>query len=104
MREGLAGLTARGRAFLAAGITAVVCAVMLGQPSLTRVGVLLAALPLITAFLVGRSRYRLALVRTVNPQLVAAGQPTRVTLELTNEGRTPTGLLLLEDQAPDPGS
>lgn len=100
MREGLAGLTARGRAFLAAGITAVVCAVMLGQPSLTRVGILLTALPLITAFLVGRSRYRLALVRTVNPQLVAAGQPTRVTLELTNEGRTPTGLLLLEDQVP----
>ena len=100
MREGLAGLTARGRAFLAAGITAVVCAVVLGQPSLTRVGILLAALPLITAFLVGRSRYRLALVRTVNPQLVAAGQPTRVTLELTNEGRTPTGLLLLEDQVP----
>ena len=49
MRDGLAGLTARGRAFLAAGITAVVCAVMLGQPALTRVGVLLAALPLITA-------------------------------------------------------
>lgn len=100
MREGLAGLTARGRAFLAAGITAVVCAVVLGQSSLTRVGVLVAALPLITAFLVGRSRYRLALVRIVSPQLVAAGQPAQVQLELTNEGRAPTGLLLLEDQVP----
>ncbi len=100
MREGLAGLTARGRACLAAGITAVVCAVVLGQPSLTRVGVLLAALPLIAAAVVGRSRTKLALIRTVNPQLVAAGQPTKVTLELTNEGRAPTGLLLLEDQIP----
>jgi uncharacterized protein (DUF58 family) len=100
MRDGLAGLTARGRAFLAAGITAVVCAIVLNQPALTRVGVLLAVLPLITAFLVGRSRYRLALVRVVTPQLVAAGQPTRVHLELTNEGRTPTGTLLLEDQVP----
>lgn len=100
MREALAGLTVRGRAFLAAGITAVVCAIVLGQPALTRVGVLVLALPLVTAFVIGRSRYRLALVRTVGPQLVAAGQPARVTLSLTNEGRTPSGVLLLEDHVP----
>ena len=73
MREALAGLTVRGRGFLAAGVTALVCAVLLGQDSLARVGVLVLALPLVTAALVGRSRYRLALVRTVTPQLVAAG-------------------------------
>jgi uncharacterized protein (DUF58 family) len=100
VREALAGLTVRGRAFLAAGLTAVVCAVVLGQPALTRVGVLVLALPLVTAFVLGRSRYRLALVRTVTPQLVAAGQPARVQLTLTNEGRTPSGVLLLEDQVP----
>ena len=100
MREALAGLTVRGRAFLAAGITAIVCAVILGQPTLTRVGVLVLALPLVTAVFVGRSRYKLALVRTVNPQLVAAGQPARVNLSLTNEGRTPSGVLLLEDHVP----
>ena len=94
------GLTVRGRAFLAAGVTAIVCAIILGQPALTRVGVLVLALPLITAAVIGRSRYRLALVRTVNPQLVAAGQPARVTLALTNEGRTPSGVLLLEDHVP----
>ena len=53
MREALSGLTVRGRAFLAAGITAVVCAVLLGQPTLTRVGVLVAALPLLTALTLG---------------------------------------------------
>ncbi|WP_309649406.1 DUF58 domain-containing protein [Nocardioides sp.] len=100
MREALAGLTVRGRAFLAAGVTAVVCAVLLGQPALTRVGILVLALPLVTAVFLGRSRYRLALVRTVSPQLVAAGQPARVNLTLTNEGRTPSGVLLLEDQVP----
>lgn len=100
MREALAGLTVRGRAFLAAGVTAIVCAVILGQPALTRVGVLVLALPLITAVVIGRSRYRLALVRTVSPQLVAAGQPARVNLALTNEGRTPSGVLLLEDHVP----
>lgn len=100
MRKGLAGLTSRGRAFLAAGITAIVCAVVIGQPSLTRVGVLLVVLPLLTALLVGRSRYQLSLVRSVAPQLVVAGQPAQVTLDLANEGRTPTGLLLLEDHVP----
>jgi uncharacterized protein (DUF58 family) len=100
MREALAGLTVRGRAFIAAGVTAIVCAIVLGQPALTRVGVLVLALPLVTAAFIGRSRYRLALVRTVTPQLVAAGQPSRVNLSLTNEGRTPSGVLLLEDRVP----
>lgn len=100
MREALAGLTVRGRAFLAAGITAIVCAVVLDQSELTRVGVLILALPLLTAWMVSRNRYRLALVRTVTPQLVAAGQPARVTLALSNEGRTPNGVLLMEDHVP----
>lgn len=100
MREALAGLTVRGRAFVAAGVTAIVCAVLLGQDELTRVGVLVLALPLVAAAVIARNRYRLALVRTVTPQLVAAGQPARVTLSLTNEGRTPSGVLLLEDRVP----
>ena len=100
MREALSALTLRGRAFLAAGVTAVACAIVLGQPMLTRVGILLTAVPLITAAVVGQGRYRLALVRTVSPDLVAAGQAARVQLALTNEGRTPTGVLLLEDQVP----
>ncbi|WP_127480405.1 DUF58 domain-containing protein [Nocardioides pantholopis] len=100
MREALGGLTVRGRSFVAGGVTAIVCAVLLGQPALTRIGVLVLALPLVTAYVVGRGRYRLALVRTVSPQLVAAGQPAQVTLTLTNEGRTPSGVLRLEDQVP----
>ncbi|MCR6031959.1 DUF58 domain-containing protein [Nocardioides sp. zg-579] len=100
MREALAALTVRGRAFVAAGVTAVVCAIVLGQPALTRVGVLVLALPVVTAAVLARSRYRLALVRTVAPQVVSAGQSARVNLTLTNEGRTPSGVLLLEDQVP----
>ncbi len=100
MREALAGLTLRGRAFLAAGITATVCAVVMGQQQLTRVGVLVAVLPLLAALLIGRSRYRLSLVRTVNPQLITAGNPATVTLSMTNEGRTPSGVLMLEDHVP----
>ncbi len=89
MREALAGLTVRGRAFVAAGVTAVVCAVLLGQPALTRVGVLVLALPLVTALVLGRSRYRLALVRTVSPSLVTAGQQAQVTLSLSKREAAP---------------
>ena len=49
MREALSGLTLRGRAFLAAGITAIVSAVVMGQDQLVRVGVLVAVLPLLAA-------------------------------------------------------
>src|SRR3954451_6816665 len=100
MREAVAGLTVRGRAFLTAGITAVVCAMILDQSTLARVGVLLLALTLITVALLARNRYRLTLVRTVTPQLVAAGQPARVTLTMANDGLAPNGVLLLEDQVP----
>ncbi|MGZ4429291.1 MAG: DUF58 domain-containing protein [Nocardioidaceae bacterium] len=100
MREALSALTTRGRAFLAAGGTAFVCAMFLGHDALLRVGALLLLLPLATAWFLGRSRYRLGLVRAVAPTQVAAGQQARVQLDLTNDGRMPTGLLLLEDQIP----
>jgi hypothetical protein len=100
MREAMSSMTTRGRAFMAAGITATLCAMVLGQKDLLRIGVLLILLPVVTAFFLGRSRYRLGLVRSVTPSQVEAGQQARVQLDLTNDGRMPTGLLLLEDQLP----
>ena len=100
MRDALAALTVRGRAFLAAGLTTVAAAVVVGHGSVVRIGVLVAVLPLITAWWVSRARYRLALVRTVTPQMVTAGQPASVELVLSNDARTPTGVLLLEERLP----
>lgn len=100
MRTALTSLTLRGRAFLAAGTTAVVCALVLGQSPLVRIGVLVVSLPLLAAVLVGRGRLRLSLVRTVTPQVVTAGQPARVHLDLANDGNRHTGLLLLEEHVP----
>lgn len=101
MREGLAGLTLRGRAFLAAGVTAVVCSVLLGQSALTRIGVLVVALPLLAAVSVGRRRHALTVRRDVTPRMVTAGQPARVDLVLTSAGgRRGAGALLVEDQLP----
>lgn len=100
MREALAALTVRGRAFLAAGLTTIAAAIAVGHPSVVRIGILLGALPLLTAWWVGRARYRLALVRTVSPQLVTAGQSATVELTVSNDARTPTGVLMLEERLP----
>lgn len=97
MREALASLTLRGRAFLAAGLTALVCGVILGQTPLLQMGALVLALPLLAALLVSRSRHQLTLQRSISPTLVQAGRPATVTLELVNESRAPTGTLLLEE-------
>jgi uncharacterized protein (DUF58 family) len=100
VRDALGALTVRGRAFLAAGITTIAAAIVVGHDSVVRIGILVAALPLLTAWWVGRSRYRLALVRSVSPQIVEAGQAASVELELSNDARTPTGVLLLEERLP----
>ncbi|MFI5528057.1 DUF58 domain-containing protein [Kitasatospora sp. NPDC051853] len=100
LRTGLRGLTTRGRSFLAAGITAAICAYVFGQDTLLQVSVLLAALPLAAAVLLLRTRYRVAGGRRLSPYRVAAGQEARVHLRLDNVSRVPTGLLLLEDQVP----
>ncbi len=100
MREALSALTTRGRAFLAAGAATAICSVLLGYDALLRVGILAAAVPLLTAVFASRSRYRLRADRLVSPGRVAVGETATVTLELANEGRMPTGLLLLEDRVP----
>ena len=100
MREALSGLTTRGRCFLAAGIAASLTSLILGQGDLLRVAVLLSALPLVSAAVVARTRYRLACTRRLAPGRVSAGDETRVVLRFENVSRLPTGLLLLEDRLP----
>lgn len=100
MRSALTTLTTRGRAFLSAGLTSAGCAVVLGQRDLLRVGLLLLALPLITALGANRLRYLLSCARDITPARVQVGQPSTVSLRLDNPGRVPTGLMLLEDSLP----
>jgi uncharacterized protein (DUF58 family) len=99
-RTALRGLTTRGRSFLAAGITAGLCAYLLGQPALLRIALLLAALPLISAMMLMRTRYRVASGRRLTPSRAPAGQEARVHLRVDNVSRVPTGLLMLEDKVP----
>ncbi|HEX2805237.1 MAG TPA: DUF58 domain-containing protein [Kineosporiaceae bacterium] len=100
LRPALSGLTTRGRSFLAAGAAATLCALLLGQRDLLRVALLLIALPLACAVVLGRARYRLALTRTITPTRVVSGTTARVRLELENLTRVSTRVLLAEDTVP----
>jgi uncharacterized protein (DUF58 family) len=100
VREALRGLTTRGRSFMAAAAAAGLSAFILGEKDLLRVAVLLAVLPLLAAAYVGRSRYKLACGRSLDPQRVPVGANSRVMLRLQNMSRLPTGTLLLEDRLP----
>ncbi|MGW1894809.1 DUF58 domain-containing protein [Streptomyces sp. NPDC002004] len=100
LRIALAGLTTRGRSFLAAGIAAAMCAYVLGQGELLRVGLLLATLPLICATVLYRTRHQVTGSRRLSPARVPAGSEARVHLRMENVSRLPTGLLMLQDRVP----
>ncbi|KPC61726.1 DUF58 domain-containing protein [Streptomyces chattanoogensis] len=100
VRAALGGLTTRGRSFLAAGVAAAVCSFLLGQADLLRVGLLLAALPLVCVLVLHRTRHRVAGSRTLSPARVPAGAESRVRLVIENVSRLPTGVLLLQDRVP----
>ncbi|MFJ1866838.1 DUF58 domain-containing protein [Streptomyces sp. NPDC088097] len=100
LRASLAGLTTRGRSFLAAGAAAAACAYVLGQGQLLRVGLLLVVLPLICVLALHRTRHRVTGSRRLTPGRVPAGGEARVQLRLENVSRVPTGLLMLQDRVP----
>lgn len=100
LRAALGGLTTRGRSFLAAGVAAAVCAFVLGQTDLLRVGLLLAVLPLLCVAVLHRTRYRVAGSRRLTPSRVPAMSEARVHLRVDNVSRLPTGLLMLQDRVP----
>jgi len=100
MRALFGSLTTRGRSFVAAGGAAVVCGLAIPEPDLVRVGALLIILPLVSALIARRSRYRLACSRRLDPPRVPAGQPTVVTARLENVSRLRTAILLAEDVTP----
>ncbi|WP_245791344.1 DUF58 domain-containing protein [Actinacidiphila rubida] len=100
LRSALGGLTTRGRSFVAAGLAAAVCSYVLGQSDLLRVGLLLAALPLVCVAVLYRTRYRVAGSRRLSPSRVPAMSEARVHLRIDNVSRIPSGLLMLQDRVP----
>lgn len=96
----LRSLTVRGRAVLAAGVSAIVCALGLGQSDLLRVGVLLVVLPALCAVVLSRRHFRVSCTRTLLPHRVAAGQAARVHLELANVSTGRCSVMLVEERVP----
>src|SRR5438552_11083298 len=100
MRGVFGSLTTRGRSFVAAGGAAMVCGLAIPEPDLVRVGALLVVLPLVSALIARRSRYRLSCTRRLDPPRIPAGQPTTVTARVENVSRLRTSVLLAEDITP----
>src|SRR5437588_4154098 len=100
MREGLRGLTTRGKSFLACAVTVALAALAFGEKDLLRVAVLIGVLPLLASWYVGRTRYKLACTRSLEPTRTPVGASARVVLRLQNLSRLPTGTMLLEDRLP----
>ena len=94
------GFTTRATCLLAAGATALLCGVLLGQVDLTRAGVLALAVPLFSAVVVQRSRVLIANRRRVEPEHASSGDDVLVHLTITNRSRLGSGALMLEDQLP----
>ena len=95
-----AGFTVRARCLLSAGITAVLCGLLLGEVDLIRAGVLAVAIPIVASVVVRRSQVSIASRRSVDPSYVSAGAAATMTLIVTNRSVLPTGPLMMEDRLP----
>lgn len=91
-------LTTRGRALLTCGITLIVGGFALGFRDITRIGILLAALPLLARVFARRRAPQLAIEREVNPSRLQPDQRAEVTVDFTNVGSRSTALYLAEER------
>jgi uncharacterized protein (DUF58 family) len=93
------GLTTRGRCLLAGGIAAAICALLLDERDLLRVGIFAAILPML-AMLAGSVRsVRLTADHLVTPSRLAAGSLGQVRLTVANSGSTRTAPMEIAEAA-----
>lgn len=100
MRAILVSLTTRGRSFVATGVGLSVTALALGLDALMRAGVLVAALPLLAAFVNRRTGADVTVSRVVAPARLPIGRTAEVVLTLEDRAPEPTGVLALDEQVP----
>src|SRR5580704_19085460 len=100
MRALLNALTNRGKTFLAVGTAAVLAGLIFSEADLFRIGLLLIVLPVLSALVTSRARYRLSCTRQLVPRRIQAGQTAEARVRLSNVSRLRTGLLLAEDITP----
>jgi len=91
-------LTTRGSAFVAAGLTLLMGGLLLGFSDITRVGVLLAALPLLAAMTTRGISNAIAVTRSVHPAHLVVDQPASVQIVFENTSGRRTQLQLAEER------
>lgn len=91
-------LTTRGRAFVAAGVTLLLGGLLLGFPDITRVGVLLGALPLLAGVSARRKSSGVVVTRAVVPAQLVPDQSASVAVVLQNTSGRRTMLQLAEER------
>lgn len=98
-RQGL--LTTRGRAFVAAGLTLLVGGLLIGFTDITRVGVLLCALPVMAGLRSRATRTGIEVTRKVQPVRLDLDRSASVTIAVKNTSGRRTQLQLAQEGVPD---
>lgn len=91
-------LTARGSAFLSAGVVLLLGGIVLGVRDLSRLGALLVALTIGSVLLARRHGLLMSVERRVTPSRVAVDETATVRLTVENHGPRPTPVLLAEER------
>ena len=97
--RGPRGLTTRGRCLLAGGIAAGICALVLDERDLLRIGIFAVVLPLIAMIAGVVRRVRLTATHLVSPTRLDPGTTGTVSLFVTNSGSARTSALEVSERA-----
>lgn len=97
MRSPWSVLTTRGKAFFVLGLVVAVAGVFLGYEDVTRIGLLLVALPVLAYLLVPRRTPKIKVVREVDPARLVPDQRGAVEVGFTNVGKRRTPIYLAEE-------
>jgi uncharacterized protein (DUF58 family) len=95
------GLTTLGRCLVAAGVSASVCAVLLNERDLLRIGVLVVALALLSGLVAARTRLVVRAERELDPVRLSAGSAATARLTVHAARRVLGAGLVLRDALPD---
>ncbi len=91
-------LTPRGISFFVVGLCTVLAGIFAGYPDITRVGILMAALPILALVVARRRAPTLAVSRVVTPVRLHPDEPGLVQSTYTNVGARRTPLYLAQEQ------
>ena len=94
----LSRLTSRGKLFVAVGLVVGAAGVLLGYPDVTRIGLVLLALPVLALVLLPRRTPKIRVLRTVTPTRLSPDERGSVEVRFTNVDRRRTPVYLAEEQ------